>query len=55
MEIRKKIVEKIAEKCWLELEYDDVVNERTEEVDYELIVDCVLRCWKEVFRECSGQ
>lgn len=53
--MRKKIVEKIAEKCWLELEYDDVVNERTEEIDYELIVDCVLRCWREVFRECVGQ
>lgn len=55
MGTRKKIVEKIAEKCWLELEYDDVVNERTEEIDYELIVDCVLRCWREVFRECIGQ
>lgn len=51
---RKELIEKLAEKCWLELEYENVVNERTEEVDYELIVDCVLRCWKEVFRECFG-
>lgn len=40
---RKELIEKLAEKCWLELEYESVVNERTEEVDYELIVECVLR------------
>lgn len=55
MEIRKKIVEKIAEKCWVELEYDDVVNERTEEVDYELIVECVLRHWQMEALKCFGQ
>ena len=40
---REELIEKLAEKCWLELGYWDVVNERTEEIDYELIVDCVLR------------
>ena len=40
---REELVEKLAKACWVELEYEDVVNERTEEVDYELIVDCVLR------------
>ena len=44
--IRKELIEKLAEKCWLELEYENVVNERTEEVDYELIVECVLRHWQ---------
>lgn len=40
---RKELIEKLVEGCWIELGYWDVVNERTEEVDYELIVECVLR------------
>lgn len=48
---RKELIEKLAEKCWLELEYENVVNERTEEVDYELIVECVLRLLEEEDRQ----
>ena len=53
--IRKELIEKLAEKCWLELEYESVVNERTEEVDYELIVECVLRHWQMEVLKCFGQ
>lgn len=53
--IRKELIEKLAEKCWVELEYENVVNERTEEVDYELIVECVLRHWPMEVLRCFGQ
>lgn len=53
--IKKELIEKLAEKCWIELEYENVVNERTEEVDYELIVECVLRHWQMEALKCFGQ
>ena len=53
--IRKKLIEKLAERCWIELEYDDVVNKRIEKVDYKLIVECVLRHWSMGVLKCFGQ
>lgn len=37
-----KIKKYIIEQCENQLEYEDIVNERTEEVDYEAIADFVI-------------
>lgn len=53
--MKDSLIERLAERCWLELGYWDVVNERLEEIDYELIVECVLRHLREEDGVCFGQ
>lgn len=44
MTIRDEIIDSLAEKCESKLDYYELVNERTETIDFRLIVEFVLDC-----------
>ena len=51
MAIRDEIINFIVERCENEIEYYDVVNERNEEIDYQLITEFIFECMNSVLNE----
>ena len=51
MALREEIINSVVEKCEAELDYYDIVNERTEQIDFGLIVefimDYILSVWED--------
>lgn len=47
---KEALIDSLIDKCEIEMNYYDLVNERNEKIDYrpivELIVDTVLEVWK---------
>ena len=51
MTIRKEIINSLTQRCENKLDYYDLVNERTEEIDFRLIVEFILDCILDVWDE----
>lgn len=51
MASKENLIDLLTDKCEIELNYYDLVNERIKEIDFrpivELIVDTVLEVWKD--------
>ena len=51
MASKENLIDLLTDKCEIELNYYDLVNERNEEIDFrpivELIVDTILEVWKD--------
>lgn len=48
---KEELIDSLTDKCEIEFDYYDLVNERNEEIDFrpivELIVDTILDVWKD--------
>lgn len=54
MSVREDVINLIAEKCENKFDYYDIVNERTETIDYSLIAEFILEFVLSIFIDDEG-